>query len=87
MTVFLMSTTLWICEWLKVVLPHTVRRLGYRPRCACATRNNMQPSSLTGHVIEIFSLFRERPNIPADAQLRKFFYDRKYLGIVKRARE
>jgi 16S rRNA (cytosine967-C5)-methyltransferase len=40
----------------------------------------MQLSSLVGHTVEVFAKFRERPQIPADSVLRKFFHDRRYLG-------
>ncbi len=44
----------------------------------------MRLSSIAGHVIEVFSIFREHPAIPADAILRRFFQERKYLGAKDR---
>src|SRR5436190_12410982 len=44
----------------------------------------MQLASLVGHTIEVFAKFRERPQIPADSVLRKFFHDRRYLGARDR---
>ncbi len=44
----------------------------------------MRLSSIAGHVIEVFSIFREHPAIPADAVLRRFFTERKYLGAKDR---
>lgn len=50
----------------------------------------MQQSSLYGHAVEVFSEFREkasstmRPGIPADAVIRRFFLERKYLGAKDR---
>ncbi len=44
----------------------------------------MYPSSLFGHTIEVYSEFRENPAIPADAIIRKFFLNRKYLGAKDR---
>ena len=44
----------------------------------------MQKSSLIGHTIEAYSEFAENSAIPADAILRKFFFNRKYLGSVDR---
>ncbi len=40
----------------------------------------MQTSSLIGHIAEVFSEFRDNPNVPADAVIRRFFLNRKYLG-------
>lgn len=44
----------------------------------------MKKESLIGHVIEVFSAFAERSNIPADAILRDFYLKRKYLGSSDR---
>ena len=44
----------------------------------------MRLSSIAGHVIEVFSMFREHPATPADALLRRFFTERKYLGAKDR---
>jgi len=44
----------------------------------------MKPSSLLGHTIEVFSEFRSNPAIPADAIIRRFFHERKYLGSKDR---
>jgi 16S rRNA (cytosine967-C5)-methyltransferase len=44
----------------------------------------MRLSSIAGHVIEVFSIFRGNPAIPADAILRRFFLERKYLGAKDR---
>jgi 16S rRNA (cytosine967-C5)-methyltransferase len=44
----------------------------------------MRLSSIAGHVTEVFSIFREHPAIPADAVLRRFFVERKYLGAKDR---
>jgi 16S rRNA (cytosine967-C5)-methyltransferase len=44
----------------------------------------MQLASLVGHTVEVFAKFRERPQIPADSVLRKFFHDRRYLGARDR---
>jgi len=44
----------------------------------------MQPSSLYGHVIEVFSEFRDNPVISADSVIRRFFLTRKYLGSKDR---
>jgi 16S rRNA (cytosine967-C5)-methyltransferase len=40
----------------------------------------MQKSSLIGHIIEAYSEFANNSAIPADAVLRRFFLNRKYLG-------
>lgn len=44
----------------------------------------MQISSLVGHTIEVFAKFRKNPALPADAVIRAFFHDRKYLGSKDR---
>lgn len=44
----------------------------------------MQLSSLFGHAIEVYSEFRDNPAIPADAVIRRFFLERKYLGAKDR---
>jgi 16S rRNA (cytosine967-C5)-methyltransferase len=44
----------------------------------------MRLSSIAGHVTEVFSIFRENPAVPADAVLRRFFVERKYLGAKDR---
>jgi len=44
----------------------------------------MQPSSLYGHAVEVYSEFRNNPAIPADAVIRRFFLERKYLGAKDR---
>src|SRR5207247_10103262 len=44
----------------------------------------MSPHSLIGHTVEVFEIFRAKPEIPADAVLRKFFHDRRYLGARDR---
>jgi 16S rRNA (cytosine967-C5)-methyltransferase len=44
----------------------------------------MQKSSLIGHIIEVYSEFAGNSNIPADAVLRRFFLNRKYLGAGDR---
>ena len=44
----------------------------------------MRLSSIAGHVIEVYSIFQEKPAIPADAVLRRFFTERKYLGAKDR---
>ena len=44
----------------------------------------MQPSSLYGHAVEVYSEFRKNPVVPADAVIRRFFLDRKYLGAKDR---
>ncbi len=44
----------------------------------------MRLSSIAGHVIEVFSIFQEKPVVPADAILRRFFTERKYLGAKDR---
>jgi 16S rRNA (cytosine967-C5)-methyltransferase len=44
----------------------------------------MRLSSIAGHAIEVFSIFQENPAIPADAILRRFFLERKYLGAKDR---
>jgi 16S rRNA (cytosine967-C5)-methyltransferase len=44
----------------------------------------MRLSSIAGHVTEVFSIFRINPAIPADAILRRFFVERKYLGAKDR---
>ncbi len=44
----------------------------------------MQPSSLYGHAVEVFAEFRENPAVPADAVIRRFFLERKYLGAKDR---
>jgi len=44
----------------------------------------MQISSLVGHTIEVFARFRKNPLVPADAVIRSFFHDRKYLGSKDR---
>lgn len=44
----------------------------------------MKKESLIGHVVEAFSAFAERSNVPADAILREFYLRRKYLGSSDR---
>ena len=44
----------------------------------------MRQAGLIGHVIEVYTAFRNDPGIPADAFIRKFFYERKYLGSKDR---
>jgi 16S rRNA (cytosine967-C5)-methyltransferase len=44
----------------------------------------MKPSSLLGHTIEVFSEFRSNSAVPADAIIRRFFHERKYLGSKDR---
>src|SRR5437870_2449069 len=44
----------------------------------------MRLSSLFGHAIEVYGEFRSNPAIPADAIMRRFFHDRKYLGAKDR---
>jgi 16S rRNA (cytosine967-C5)-methyltransferase len=44
----------------------------------------MQTSSLIGHIAEVFSEFRGNPAVPADAVIRRFFLNRKYLGSSDR---
>jgi hypothetical protein len=44
----------------------------------------MRLSSLVGHVVEVFAEFRRDPSKPADAVIRKFFFQRKYLGSKDR---
>jgi 16S rRNA (cytosine967-C5)-methyltransferase len=44
----------------------------------------MQKSSLIGHTIEAYSEFANNSAIPADAVLRRFFLNRKYLGSKDR---
>ncbi len=44
----------------------------------------MRLSSIAGHVTEVLSIFRVNPAIPADAILRRFFVERKYLGAKDR---
>ncbi len=44
----------------------------------------MQKSSLIGHTIEVYSEFANNSAIPADAVLRRFFLNRKYLGSKDR---
>ncbi|MFI5201963.1 MAG: RsmB/NOP family class I SAM-dependent RNA methyltransferase [Candidatus Kapaibacterium sp.] len=44
----------------------------------------MQPSSLYGHVVEAYSEFQKHPAVPADAVMRRFFLERKYLGAKDR---
>ena len=44
----------------------------------------MRPSSLFGHAIEVFAEFQANPFIPADAVIRRFFHERKYLGAKDR---
>jgi len=44
----------------------------------------MKQSSLIGHTIEVFSLFANKPHIPADSIIREYFRDRKYLGSKDR---
>lgn len=44
----------------------------------------MRLSSIAGHVTEVFSIFRVNPAVPADAILRRFFVERKYLGAKDR---
>lgn len=44
----------------------------------------MQKGSLIGHVIEAYSEFAHNSAIPADAVLRRFFINRKYLGSKDR---
>jgi hypothetical protein len=39
----------------------------------------MRQSSLIGHTIEIYWKYIENPEKPADALIRQFFYERKYL--------
>src|SRR6185436_940463 len=40
----------------------------------------MQKTSLIGHIIEAYSEFAENSGVPADVVLRRFFFNRKYLG-------
>ncbi len=40
----------------------------------------MQKVSLVGHIIEAYSEFAKNSDVPADAVLRRFFLNRKYLG-------
>jgi 16S rRNA (cytosine967-C5)-methyltransferase len=44
----------------------------------------MRLPSLVGHVVEVFSEFRKDASKPADAVIRKFFFQRKYLGSKDR---
>src|SRR5437016_2993006 len=44
----------------------------------------MQKASLIGHIIEAYSEFAGNSAIPADAVLRRFFLNRKYLGSKDR---
>ena len=44
----------------------------------------MQKASLIGHIIEVYSEFANNSAIPADAVLRRFFLNRKYLGAGDR---
>ncbi len=44
----------------------------------------MRLPSLIGHVLEVYQLFYDDPSTPADAVIRSFFYDRKYLGAKDR---
>jgi len=44
----------------------------------------MQKTSLIGHIIEVYSEFANNSAIPADAVLRRFFLNRKYLGAGDR---
>ncbi|MDP4221655.1 MAG: hypothetical protein Q8896_14560, partial [Bacteroidota bacterium] len=44
----------------------------------------MQKASLIGHTIEAYSEFANNSIIPADAVLRRFFMNRKYLGSSDR---
>jgi len=44
----------------------------------------VKKESLIGHIIEAFSEFAERSNVPADAILREFYLKRKYLGSSDR---
>jgi 16S rRNA (cytosine967-C5)-methyltransferase len=41
-------------------------------------------ASLIGHVVEVFGECRKDPSKPADAVIRKFFFQRKYLGSKDR---
>ncbi len=44
----------------------------------------MKKESLIGHIVEAFSEFAQRSNVPADAILREFYLRRKYLGSSDR---
>ncbi|MDP4200265.1 MAG: methyltransferase domain-containing protein [Bacteroidota bacterium] len=44
----------------------------------------MHTSSLVGHTTEVFAKFRKNPLVPADAVIRAFFHDRRYLGARDR---
>ena len=44
----------------------------------------MRSESIVGHIVEAFVLFAERSYIPADAVLRDYFVQRKYLGSSDR---
>lgn len=44
----------------------------------------MRQSSLIGHTIEIYAKYAENIQKPADALIRQFFYERKYLGAKDR---
>ena len=44
----------------------------------------MRTSSLIGHAIEAYTEYRRDPSIPADAVMRRFFFNRKYLGSSDR---
>src|SRR5690349_12182429 len=44
----------------------------------------MHKGSLFGHIIEAYSEFAKNSAVPADAVLRRFFMNRKYLGAGDR---
>lgn len=44
----------------------------------------MEKASLVGHTIEAYSEFANNSAVPADAVLRRFFFNRKYLGSKDR---